>query len=149
MFKDYVWFIYSLTAAALWGIHYATAGEVSKNVPAFVITIFYLVFVTIFSIIVLLIVKSPTLLITALISHINLTTLWQLGIMGITGSISNFLIFSAIADSTATKASIVEITYPLFVALFSLILYGENTLNLKMGIGGILIFLGVTMVMRS
>lgn len=91
MFKEYIWFLYSLTAAVMWGIHYTTADEVSKNVPAFVITIFYLVLVAICSIIILLFIKSPAFLIIALISHINLTTFWQLGIMVITGAISIFL----------------------------------------------------------
>ena len=84
-----------------------------------------------------------------MIEHVNLNVLMQLAIMVVTGCLSNFLIFNAIADSTATKASIVEITYPLFVAIFSLILYGENSLNLGLGIGGLLIFMGIIVVFKS
>ena len=83
------------------------------------------------------------------IEHVNLNVLMQLAIMVVTGCLSNFLIFNAIAGSTATKASIVEITYPLFVAIFSLILYGENSLNLGLGIGGLLIFMGIIVVFKS
>lgn len=149
MLKENMWFFSALTAAISWGIHYAAAGALSKSFPAFLITILYLTLVTLSSVLIVVFIRGPQLLMQDVIEHVNLNVLMQLAIMVVTGCLSNFLIFNAIADSTATKASIVEITYPLFVAIFSLILYGENSLNLGLGIGGLLIFMGIIVVFKS
>ena len=149
MLKEHTWLFSALTAAMSWGIHYAAAGALSKKLPASLITILYLTLVTVSSVLIMIFIRGPQLLTQDVINHLNLNVLTQLGIMVVTGCLSNFLIFNAIADSTATKASIVEITYPLFVALFSLVIYGENSLNLGLGIGGLLIFSGVIIVFKS
>ncbi|MFM6293009.1 MAG: hypothetical protein ACKPES_27480, partial [Dolichospermum sp.] len=85
MLKDHLWFICSLTAAIMWGIHYATAGELSKTLPAPLMTISYLSLVTISSIILVLFFKTPQDLLQSLISHANPVSLWLLGIMVLTG----------------------------------------------------------------
>lgn len=149
MLKEYLWFFSALMAAICWGIHYAAAGSLSKILPASLITILYLLLVTLSSILIMVFIRGPQTLIQDVINHINLNALIQLGIMVATGCLSNFLIFNAIADSTATRASLIEITYPLFVAIFSLVFYGENSLNLSLGIGALFIFSGVFIVLKS
>ncbi len=149
MLQDYLWFIYALTAAILWGIHYATAGELAKTMSPFLITVAYLVFVSVTILGMIVIFQPPTLELKLLSSYLNKTTIFRLGLMVLTGGLSNFLVFSAIADSSATKASIIEITYPFFVALFATFLYRENALNLQTAIGGLLILFGVVIVLKS
>lgn len=149
MLQNYLWFIYSLTAAMLWGVHYATAGHLSKTIPPSLISVAYLVFVAIAAIGFMVIFLRPALDIKQLGSYVNVASASLLGLMVLTGCIGNILVFYAIADSTATKASIIEITYPIFVALFSLLLFREDTLNVQTGIGGILILVGAVIVAKS
>jgi len=65
------------------------------------------------------------------------------------GCASTILIFAAIAKGTATKASMIEISYPLFVAVFALVLYHEDTLNWQTLIGGLIMLAGVIVVLKS
>lgn len=57
-----------------------------------------------------------------------------------------FLIYSAIQQKNATYASIIEISYPLFVFLFSWALFREVHLTWNVAIGGLLIFAGSALV---
>lgn len=54
-------------------------------------------------------------------------------------------IFIALSISTknATLAGLIEISYPVFIALFAYILYRENSINTTTLVGASLIFIGV------
>ena len=68
-------------------------------------------------------------------------------IVSVVGSLlGNLLIMSGISSSNATVASIVEITYPIFVVLVGYLIFGEGHLSLPIMGGGLLIFLGVTII---
>ncbi len=149
MFKENLWFIYTLMASILWGIHYSTAGQLSKTIPPSLISVFYLVFVGIMAIAVMAFFYPSDFTLKQFIYYLNPIIIVQLIVIVLTGCISNFLVFNAIADSSATKTSIIEITYPFFVALFAIVLYGENELSFGTSIGGLLIFTGVIFVIRG
>lgn len=63
------------------------------------------------------------------------------------GTLANFFIFSSIQRLGAPTASIFEIAYPFFVAIFTLALFGGD-LNLFFWIGGLLMFLGGVIIIR-
>lgn len=63
--------------------------------------------------------------------------------------IANFCIASAIKNKNASLASIIEISYPLFTILASYLLYGEKQVNNNSIIAGLLIFSGVTLLLKS
>jgi len=54
----------------------------------------------------------------------------------------------AIRDKNATLAGLVEISYPLFIALFAYLFFKENEVNLGTALGGLLIFVGVCVIYR-
>jgi drug/metabolite transporter (DMT)-like permease len=56
------------------------------------------------------------------------------------------LIFFAIGAKNATVASLIEISYPLFVAFFAWLLFRESQLNWSVLIGGAMILGGVFVV---
>jgi drug/metabolite transporter (DMT)-like permease len=61
--------------------------------------------------------------------------------------VANFLIFSGIKALNATDASIIEIAYPFFVALFSYFVFKSNP-NVYFFLGGTLIFIGSIIIMK-
>jgi len=61
--------------------------------------------------------------------------------------LANFFIFSAIQRLGAPIASIFEIAYPFFVAIFTLILFG-GSLNAYFWIGALFMFLGGVIIIR-
>lgn len=52
----------------------------------------------------------------------------------------------SIAAKNASLAGLIEISYPIFIILFSILLFQENPLNLAVVIGGALIFAGVAII---
>lgn len=56
---------------------------------------------------------------------------------------ANFLCYFAIQQKNATVASLVEISYPLFVALFAYLIFRETQLTLGVVLGGVLILSGI------
>ncbi|MBU0721939.1 DMT family transporter [Patescibacteria group bacterium] len=65
----------------------------------------------------------------------------------ILGTLANFFIFSGIKRLDASTASIVEISYPFFIVLFSYVLF-RSTPNIYFFIGGILVFIGSVIIIK-
>jgi drug/metabolite transporter (DMT)-like permease len=55
-------------------------------------------------------------------------------------------LFLSIASKNATLASLIEISYPVFVAVFAYLLFREIHVNPSVIIGGLLVFAGVAMI---
>ena len=62
-------------------------------------------------------------------------------------AIANYCIYSGIRLIGASTASMLEITYPFFVALFSAMLLNKSA-NLFFILGGVLILAGVVLILR-
>jgi drug/metabolite transporter (DMT)-like permease len=60
--------------------------------------------------------------------------------------IAEFGIGYSIQGKNATLAGLIEITYPLFIALFAYFAFGEAQLSLASALGGTLIFAGVATI---
>lgn len=145
--QDYLWFVYALGAAIIWGIQYATVEQLAKMLSVPLLTLlmtsgYVLTYLLGFSLF-----KVDL--------HFNKFPIWNgkaflyLGIIILSGCASNLLINSAIAEETATKASLIEISYPFFVALFAALIYQENALSLKTLLGGVFILIGVAIVLAN
>ena len=61
--------------------------------------------------------------------------------------LGNAFIFNSIQMKNASLSNIIEISYPIFVVLFSWLIFKENHINIHTVIGGALIFSGVTLIL--
>ena len=59
------------------------------------------------------------------------------------------LLFQAISDKNATLASLIEISYPVFVALFAWLLFRQVHLNASVLVGALLVFAGVAVIVLN
>jgi drug/metabolite transporter (DMT)-like permease len=134
-------FIYAIGAAVTWGLVYTIDQKILLNTSP----------------IALLFLDS---IITAIIilpfmffDHGAIKTLIHSGKSNITliilsivfALLANFFIFSAIKSIGASSASIIEIAYPFFVVLFSIIFF-QVAPSLPFFIGGLLIFIGSAII---
>lgn len=147
MLQNYLWFIYALGAAIVWGIQYATIEQLTKLLPVPLLTLlmtsgYVLMYLLIFPIFKVNLHFDK-------FSFWDFKTLFYLGIVVLSGCASNLLINAAIASESATKASLVEISYPFFVALFAALIYKEGLLNFQTFLGGIIILIGVIIVLSQ
>ncbi len=61
-------------------------------------------------------------------------------------NIFSLLIASSIKHSNAVVAGLVEISYPLFIIIFSFLILKETNIDFKTIIGGLLIIIGVVII---
>lgn len=139
------WYLTALAAAVVWGVHYPLLDHALKRVSLPTV---------------LLLTALPIVVIGA-IFHRQLAQDWtvvralptteQIAIAAImlTSSSASVLLFLSIGAKNATLASLIEITYPLFVALFAYVMFREIALTAPVLIGAALIFAGVGVIIYS
>lgn len=139
------WYITALGAATIWGIHYPLIDHALKKVSVFSI---------------LMLTAIPVLLIAPFFSETLLSDYKilkaldgrsQLTIMaiGLTSVLASLLLFASIGNKNATLASLIEITYPVFVAMFAFILFKQIHFNSSVILGGILVMTGAGIIIAN
>ena len=141
-----IWFYMSLATAILWGITYTGTEQIVKHVDMKT----YLAFSCVVSAAIYLIwgyfdgcIKKD------LIGD----GLYIAGPWIALGTICSFLAcyssVAAVKYGGASYASIIEISYPVWVVIFTSMVTGKNQITPSTILGGILIFCGTLVVMRS
>lgn len=136
------WYLTALAAAVVWGIHYPLVDHALKklSLPG-----------------VLLLTALPVLLLALFtVRHLHndaavlQAASWpeRLTLLApaLTSLLGSVLLFAAIGSKNATLASLIEISYPAFVALFAWLLFKEMHLNANALLGGILVMSGVVLI---
>jgi drug/metabolite transporter (DMT)-like permease len=66
--------------------------------------------------------------------------------LALTSLAGSVLLYLSISGKNATLASLIEITYPVFVVLFAFLLFRQMNLNASVLIGAGLVFAGVAVI---
>jgi drug/metabolite transporter (DMT)-like permease len=143
-----IWFVYAFGAAIIWGINYAVAGRLlERGMSPQTLFLIDMIFGA---------VGMSTLISfsgkwNATFAELQLprTELMWLLVAVLTAMAAALLIFMSIQAKNATVASLIEVTYPFFTALFAWILFRQNTLNGVTILGGLLILVGVVIIARG
>jgi drug/metabolite transporter (DMT)-like permease len=135
-----MYLFYALFAALLWGFDYAFAERVLRNISIPVFLAIQLFFASVAIGLIALIKGYWQQDLASLLASKSTIFLFGLGIIAFT--IANILICSAIQSKNATLSSLIEISYPFFIALISWFFFKENQLTPSIAIGGTLIFIG-------
>lgn len=142
------WWIFSIFAAILWGVHFNLIVKVSNALPKDIYTPLTLFLITSFSILLLLPFVHQKI-------FTNLVTLWhsstdiRLSVIVLVFSAliaANLLYIAMRLSPNATIAALLDITYPVFVAIVAWLLYRENHLDWSVLVGGALIFSGAMLI---
>ncbi|MCA1805896.1 MAG: EamA family transporter [Xanthomonadaceae bacterium] len=67
-------------------------------------------------------------------------------VIALTSLLGTVFLYLAIGGKSATLAAVIEISYPVFVALFTWLLFREAHINASVVIGGALVFAGVVTI---
>jgi len=136
------WYIPAIAAAAVWGLHYPLIEYALRRVslPA-----------------VVLLTALPMALV-ALAFPARLAADWRavaalpvserglIGLIALTSLAGTVLIYMAVRGRNATLASLIEISYPAFVAVFAWLLFREWHLNSGVLLGALLVFAGTALI---
>lgn len=136
------WWMYALLGAMTWGVHYNLVAKSMTEASPW--TIYFIPNL-------LLLISLPfwykTLLgdIQNLIAASNEVRISVIAMM-FTSILGTVAVYKAIHMSNATVASLIEIAYPIFVALFAYIIFRESHLTWEVALGGSLILVGTILV---
>lgn len=139
------WYIAALGAALAWGVHYPLVGFALQRISLFGV---------------LLISVIPILLLVPFFAGqlntdvqnfrgLPINEQWIISVIGITSLAGAAFVFLAISSKNATLASLIEITYPVFVAFFSYVLFKQVHVNASVVLGGILVIAGAGLIIYN
>ena len=69
--------------------------------------------------------------------------------IGVTSLLGAVLLYISIAGKNATLASLIEITYPVFVVFFAFVMFRHVHLNLSVIVGGLLVIAGAALIIYN
>ncbi len=139
------WYLNALCAALIWGIHYPLVDHALRKV----------------SLVAVLLLTALPIVLIAPFFHKTLAADYQAlrhmgwGVKGpilalaLTSLLGSVLLFLSIHGKNATLASLIEITYPLFVALFAWLLFRHVHFDLTVVVGAMLILAGAGLIILS
>ena len=139
------WYVTALGAALIWGIHYPLVDFALKRISVFSV---------------LLLTVLPILLLTPVflrdLAH-DLNAVRSLSVMeqgtiaaiSLTSLLGAVLLYLSIAGKNATLASLIEITYPIFVVFFGYIMFRHLHLNASVVVGGLLVIAGAGLIIYN
>lgn len=143
-----MWIVWSIGAAVIWGINYAASGRVlSRGLSPLNLFLADMIFGgLVVGGLVLAQGKGRSLVeeVVALRGDYH----W-FAVALVASASAGVMIFLAIEAKNATIASLIEISYPFFVALFAWIFFREAQLNAPTVVGGLLILAGVLVIYLS
>lgn len=139
VFKGY---LFAFGATALWSGNFIVARGLSESIPPVTLAFFrWLVAVTVFTPFAIKTLMHEWPIIKKNIVYFSITSL-----LGITTF--NTLIYYAGHTTTAMNLSLIAISFPIFILLFSRILYKE-LLTVKKGVGVVLVLTGVVFLITK
>jgi drug/metabolite transporter (DMT)-like permease len=137
-----MWLVYALLAAALWGFEYAIVGRVlDGRISAVSLVAIQMAVGAVALGIVGYASGALGRDVSAISTDRGLAQLILLAIAVFTAG--NLMIAISIKEGNAVLAGFIEISYPLFIILFSLMLGWGGTIGVRTVIGGIVILIGV------
>jgi drug/metabolite transporter (DMT)-like permease len=139
-----MWLWLSFGAAVLWGLDYAITGQVLKKISFPTLISIELLCGFLVMLVITLVTKSWKADFSTILSSRSLFIL--IAIITVSFAVANLLITASIQQKGASIASIIEISYPFFVVIFTGLIFKENDLNAATMIGGVLVFLGVSVI---
>ncbi|MGA7216268.1 MAG: EamA family transporter [Terrimicrobiaceae bacterium] len=140
-----MWIVYALAAAIIWGISYAASGRViERGMTPLVFFFLYTLFGALSAATALALSGKAG----ALFSELRaLGADWVWLVVAVVSSAAGaLLIYIAIGEKNATLASLIEISYPFFVAIFAWLFFRDAQFSWPTLLGGLLILGGVGVV---
>ncbi len=142
-----MWFVFALSASLLWGLGYAINGQILQHIHSKTLMLFQLAlgFLLVFSILLFSNAKQQVVNDCKwLLNHWQ--CIWLVVLSVLITLIATLCIYQSIFFKNAALAAVIETTYPFFTFLFCYLLFKENFFSIKVLIGSLLIFVGVSVL---
>lgn len=136
------WYIPAIAAAVVWGLHYPLIEFALRRVSLTTV-----VLLTALPMAVVALMFPSRLLVDArLFLTLPLSERFMIGAIALTSLTGTVLLYLAVRGRNATLASLIEISYPAFVAAFAWLLFRQWQLNTGVLVGAGLVFAGTVLI---
>lgn len=136
------WYVTAIGAALVWGVHYPLVDHALKKLSLVSVLLLTALPIVVLALFFHRILAADYAVWTALDTGPRIRVL----ALALTSLLGSVLLFLSIAGKNATLASLIEISYPVFVAVFAWLLFREIHVNTSVIIGGLLVFAGVALI---
>jgi drug/metabolite transporter (DMT)-like permease len=136
------WYVAALGAALAWGLHYPLIEHALKRVSLVTVLLLTALPIALLALAMHRTVAADVRTLAAM----DWTARAPILALALTSLIGSVLLFLAIGSRNATLASLLEITYPLFVAFFSWLVFRELQFDVRILAGALLIFAGAGLI---
>jgi drug/metabolite transporter (DMT)-like permease len=139
------WYVAALGAAVVWGIHYPLIDFALKRISLMTVLL-----LTVVPVLLLLPFYRHTLVADVRkLAQLGAGERWTVLSVAVTSLVATVLLFVSIDRKNATLAALIEISYPLFIVLFTWLLFREVHLSWTSALGGLLIMAGAAIVIAG
>jgi drug/metabolite transporter (DMT)-like permease len=139
------WYLAAIGAAIIWGIHYPLIDFAMKRISVY----------TVLLISVLPVLFLMPVFIRDLARDVDVFKLlptneqWLVAAIGLTSTLGAVLLYLSVNSKNATLASLIEITYPVFVVLFAYLFFRQVHVNTSVILGGLMILVGAGLIIYN
>lgn len=138
-----MWIIFALSASLFWGISYVLSGEIYKKISIFTSLGIMSFFVCIAAFLISYFNNSLKSDFTSITSSKRLLLYVIGGTLALL--IAELCIGTSIVEKNATLAGLIEISYPIFIAIFSYLIF-KSQVTYPTIVGGFVIFSGIFII---
>ena len=139
-----MWIIFAVSASVLWGITYVINEQVYKKISLLTSISLGSLFLFLVMLIASYLTHNLGPDLHTVVSSKKVLSL--VAIQTLTLILAELFIAFSITEKNATLSGLIEISYPIFIAIFAYLFYRENEINIATLVGGILIFVGVFVI---
>ena len=139
------WYVAAIGAAIVWGIHYPLIDFAMKRLSVY----------TVLLISVLPVLFLMPVFMRDLARDVDVFKLlptneqWLVAAIGLTSTLGAVLLYLSVNSKNATLASLIEITYPVFVVLFAYLFFRQVHVNTSVILGGLMILVGAGLIIYN
>ena len=139
------WYLTALAAALVWGIHYPLVDFALKRVSIFSVLLLSVLPILLLMPIFLRDLARDLDAVRALPGAEQ----GMIAAIGLTSLLGAVLLYLSIAGKNATLASVIEITYPVFVVVFAYLIFRQVHLNASVVTGGLMVIAGAGLIIYN
>ena len=139
------WYLAALAAAVTWGIYYPLVDMALKRISLFSIILLSAIPVLLAMPFFIKTVSDDLETVRAL----PVSEQWIFAALGLIGVFGEVMVYLAITGKNATLASLIEMTYPLFVVIFAYVFYRQMHVTPSVFVGGLMILSGAGLIIYN
>ena len=136
------WYVPAIAAAVVWGLHYPLIEHALRRVSLPTVVLLSALPMA------LVALAFPARLAAdwRALAVLPVGERWLIGLVALPGLAGTVLLYLAVRGRNATLASLIEISYPAFVAVFAWLLFREWQLNTGVLLGAVLVATGSVLI---